>query len=187
MTHKPYIGFYFPLVAEYRRNRTKFEILRLGFKYKCGLLPTVCLVRVLLCLTLCNPMDYSPPGSPVHGISQASTLQWVAIPFSRGFSWPRDGTSISCIQFSSVQSLSHVWFFAIPWIAFCPSPTPWACSNSCPSSQWCHPTISSSVSFLLLPPSILPSTRVFSDESVLLIRWPKYWSFRSCWKNFFSN
>ena len=57
----------------------------------------------------------------------------------------------------------------------CPSPTPGACSNSCPSSRWCHPTISSSV--LLLPPSIFTSIRVFSNESVLPIRWPKYWSF----------
>ena len=55
----------------------------------------------------------------------------------------------------------------------CPSPTPRAYSNSCPSNHLilCCP--------LLLPPSIFPSIRVFSKESVLLIRWPKYWSF-SC-------
>ena len=58
----------------------------------------------------------------------------------------------------------------------CPSPTPGAYSNSCPLSRWCHPTISSSVS-PLLPPSIFPSSRVFSNESALHIRWPKYWSF----------
>ena len=58
----------------------------------------------------------------------------------------------------------------------CPSPSPGACSNSCPSSWWCHPTISFSVRLLLLP-SIFPSIRVFSNESVLRIRWPKYWSF----------
>ena len=58
----------------------------------------------------------------------------------------------------------------------CLSPTPWACSNSSPSSQWCHPTISSSVRPLLLPPSIFPSIRVFSNESILCIRWPNYWS-----------
>ena len=59
----------------------------------------------------------------------------------------------------------------------CPSPTPGAYSNSCPSSWWCHPTISSSV----IPFSSLlqsfPSIRVFSDESVLRIRWLKYWRF----------
>ena len=53
------------------------------------------------CPTLCNPMDCSPPGSSVHGISQARILEWVAIPFSSGSSWPRDQTlvsSISCID-----------------------------------------------------------------------------------------
>ena len=56
-------------------------------------------VRVLVaqsCLTLWDPMDYSPPGS-VHGILQAKILKWVAIPFSRGFSRPRDQTRVSCI------------------------------------------------------------------------------------------
>ena len=58
----------------------------------------------------------------------------------------------------------------------CPSPSLGVCSNSCLLSQWCHPTISSSVVRFLLP-SIFPSIRVFSSESVLRIRWPKYWSF----------
>ena len=42
------------------------------------------------CLTLCNPMDCSPPGSSAHGILQARILEWVDIPFSRGPSQPRD-------------------------------------------------------------------------------------------------
>ena len=42
------------------------------------------------CLTLHDPMDYSPPGSSVHGILQARTLEWVAMPFSRQSSPPRD-------------------------------------------------------------------------------------------------
>ena len=42
------------------------------------------------CLTLCDPMDCSPPGSSVHGILQARILEWVAISFSRGSSQPRD-------------------------------------------------------------------------------------------------
>ena len=50
------------------------------------------------------------------------------------------------------------------------------CSNSCPLSQWYHPAISSCRPLLLLP-WILPSFRVFSNESALHIRWPKYWSF----------
>ena len=57
----------------------------------------------------------------------------------------------------------------------CPSPTAGVHSDSHPSSQWCHPAISSSV-VLFLPP-IPPSIRVFSNESTLRMRWPEYWSF----------
>ena len=58
----------------------------------------------------------------------------------------------------------------------CPSPTPGVHPDSCPSSQWWHPAISSCRPLLLLPP-IPPSIRVFSNESTLCMRWPKYWSF----------
>ena len=50
-----------------------------------------------LSLTLRNPMDCSPPGSSVHGILQVKILKWVAFPFSRGSSQPRDQTQVSCI------------------------------------------------------------------------------------------
>ena len=167
-------------------------------------------------------MHHSLPGSSVHGIFQARILEWVAIPFSRGSSWPRDQSWVSSMpgQFfmsepqvalmvknlpanagdtreaasipgsgrspgvgnnSSVQSLSHVWLFVTPWTA---AHQP---SLSITNSQsllklmsiesvmppnhliLCHP--------LFLPPSIFASIRVFSKESVLHIRWPKYWSF----------
>ena len=49
------------------------------------------------CLTLCDPMDCSRPGSSVHGILQARILEWVAISFSRGSSRLRDRTQVSCI------------------------------------------------------------------------------------------
>ena len=49
------------------------------------------------CLTLCDPMGCSLPGSSVHGIFQARILEWVAISFSRGSSQPRDWTPLSCI------------------------------------------------------------------------------------------
>ena len=55
----------------------------------------------------------------------------------------------------------------------CPSPALKAYSNSFPSSQWCHPTTSFSV-VLLLPLSIFPGIKIFSNEMVLHIRWPKY-------------
>ena len=50
----------------------------------------------LSCLTLCHPMDCSPPGSSVHGILQTRILEWVAMHSSRGSYWPRNRTHISC-------------------------------------------------------------------------------------------
>ena len=59
-----------------------------------------------LCPTLCDPIDSSPPGSPVPGILQARTLEWVAISFSNAWKWK-----------VKVKSLSHVWLLATPWTA----------------------------------------------------------------------
>ena len=56
----------------------------------------MCLVTQL-CLTLCNPMDYSPPGSTVHELLQARILEWIVFPFSRESSWSRDQIWVSCI------------------------------------------------------------------------------------------
>ena len=53
------------------------------------------------CPTLCDPMDCSPPSSSVRGILQARLLEWVAISSSRGSSWPRDWTCVSCISASA--------------------------------------------------------------------------------------
>ena len=58
-----------------------------------------------------------------------------------------------------------------------PSQTPGLYSNSCPSSQWCHPNHLILCHPLLLLPPIPPSIRVFSNESTLCMRWPKHWSF----------
>ena len=58
---------------------------------------TIVAVELLSCLTLCDPMDYSLPGFSLLGIFQARILEWVAISFSKGFSWPRDGSRVSCI------------------------------------------------------------------------------------------
>ena len=57
----------------------------------------MCAQSLKSCLTLWDPMDCSPPTSSVHGILQARILQWVAMSFSRGSSWPRGQTCISCI------------------------------------------------------------------------------------------
>ena len=63
---------------------------------------------LLLCPTLCQPMDYSPPGSSVHGILQARILEWVAMPSSRGSSQPRDWTCVSYISCIGRQVLYHL-------------------------------------------------------------------------------
>ena len=83
-------------------------------------------------------------------------------------------------QFSSVQSLSQVRLSVTSWTtahqASLPITNSGSFPNSCPSNQWCHPTVSSSV----IPFSSclnLSSIRVFSNESALRIRCPKYWSF----------
>ena len=94
------------------------------------------------------------------------------------------------LYFNSVQSLSHVRLFATPWIAarqaFLSSTNSWSLLKLMsiklvmPSNHLilCHP--------LLLLPSSLPSIRVFSNESVLHIRWPKYWSFSISLSNEYS-
>ena len=64
------------------------------------------------CPTMCKPTDGSPPGSAVHGILQARILEWVAIPFSRGSSQPRNWTQVSCIV---------IRFFTV-WVANMMSP-----------------------------------------------------------------
>ena len=93
------------------------------------------------------------------------------------------GYKFSSVQFSLVQSLTHVWLFATPWTAARQASlsitSSWSLlklmsiESVMPSNHLilCHP--------LLLPPSIFPSIWVFSNESVLCIRWPKYWSFSS--------
>ena len=58
------------------------------------------------CPTLCDPIDGSPPGSPIPGILQARTLEWVAISFPNAWEWKVKG-----------KSLSRVWLLATPWTA----------------------------------------------------------------------
>ena len=202
-------------------------------------------------------MDCSPPGSSVHGILQAIILEWFGISFSRGSSWPRDQTWVSCmagrffnaeilgklgssymslqihsgcyflslpslwilfyyiakiyknssipsesiwqynilskittlilivlickilkrassVQFSSVQSFSHVQLFATPWIAACQASLSITNSQSPPKLMCIEAVMPSNHVILcrplLLLPSIFPSIRVFSNESAFAIR-----------------
>ena len=66
------------------------------------------------CLTLCDPIDLSPPGSPVPGILQARTLEWVAISFTNAWKWKVKVKSLSCVR---------------------PSPTPWTAAYQAPLSM----------------------------------------------------
>ena len=69
------------------------------------------------CLTLCDPVDCSPPDSSVHGISQARIMEWVAISFSRGSSQPRDRTQFSCIAGRFFTSWTKRRLFRVLWTA----------------------------------------------------------------------
>ena len=144
-----------------------------------------------LCLPFCSPRDCNLPASSVHGIFQTRILERVAISSSRGSSQLRGQTCISyascigrrplCHLGRDIQSGGSVQFSrsvvsdsVTPWTAACQVSLSITYSRSLsvmPSNHLilCRP--------LLLLPSIFPSIRVFSNESVLCIRWPKYWSF----------
>ena len=85
---------------------------------------------------------------------------------------------INSVQFSRSVVSNSLWPQGLQQTRPpCPSPTPGTCSNSRPLSRWLRPNHFILCCPLLLPPSIIPSIRVFSNESVLCSRWPKYWSF----------
>ena len=79
-----------------------------------------------LCLTLCDPMDCSPPGSSIHRVFQAKILEWVAISFSKRPSWPRDWTQVFRIidrHFTIWTTREAHWQVGInPWQGFCHKP-----------------------------------------------------------------
>ena len=157
----------------------------------------VCLVAQLR-LTLCDPMDCSPPGSSVRGDSPGKNTGVVTMPSSMGSSQPRDQTWVSNVShitgiFLTVwapgkphyiyrESLSVQSFrlFVTKWIVAHQASL--SITNSWSSLKLMsielvmpfNPVILCCPFFL---PSVFPSIRAFSNESVLHIRWPKYWSF----------
>ena len=159
-----------------------------------------CCLVTKSCLTLWDSMNYSPPGFSVLWTSQSRILEWFAISVSRGYSRPRDWNHITCIVrqllyhwatwealynlglFSSVQLLSHVWLFAMPWTTACQASLSITNSRSPPKPMSIELVMPSNhlilCRLLLLLPSIFPSISHFSNESALLIRWPKYWEFQ---------
>jgi len=122
---------------------------------------------------LCDPMHSSTPGfrpSLSSGVAQTH-IHWFSDAIQPSHSMSPSVQFSHSVMSDSLQlhGLQHA---KLP----CPSPMLGAYSNSYPPSQWCHPTISSCHPLLLLP-SIFPSIRVFPNELVLCLRWPKYWSF----------
>ena len=116
-------------------------------------------------------MDHSLPGSSVHGTSEARILEWVAISCSRGSSWLRDWTYVSCTGGQSIfwfllfshsvtshslqpHGLQHA---KLPY----PSLSPRAWSNSCSLCRWCHPAISSFVIPFSSCPQSFPASGSF--------------------------
>ena len=122
-----------------------------------------------------RPVDCSPPSSSVHGILQARILEWVAISFSKYIIWP----SLKDLQFSLVtQSCLTLWD---PMDYSTPGFLSITNSQSLLKLMSMELVMPSNHLILCCPlpllPSIFPSIRVFSNESVLRIRWPKYYSF----------
>ena len=109
------------MLINYSCQNTEFESERpASYKYQfASIIKDRCIwinamtLKVLAaqsCLTLCDSMDCNPPGSLVHGILQARILEWISIPFSRGSSWPKDQTLVSCITgvFFTISRMQNI-------------------------------------------------------------------------------
>ena len=84
----------------------------------------------------------------------------------------------SSVQFSRSVLTHSLWPHGLQYARLpCPSPTPGAYSNSCPSSRWCHPTISSFVVHFSSHLQSFPAWGSFPVSQFFCIRWPKYWRF----------
>ena len=90
----------------------------MDLKVICILVNEMCAKLFQSCLTLCDSMDCSPPGSSVHGILQARILEWVAMPSSRGSSLPRDRTLslMSPERAGRFFTVSATWEVQMNWV-----------------------------------------------------------------------
>ena len=140
------------------------------------------------CPTLCDPVDCSRPGFPVHHHLPEFTQTHIMS------QWCYPNISFSVVPFSSClqcflatgsfpMSQLFAWphgLFVTPWAEHtrlpCPSLSPKVFSNPCPFSRWCHPTISSSTAFSFCFQSF-PASASFAMSQQFAIRWPKYWNF----------
>ena len=119
-----------------------------------------------ICCCGCDSVAKSFPTLQSHGLQHIRLLCLTLSQFSS-------------VQFSRSVVSNSLWPHGLQHTRLpCPSLTPGAYSNSCPLSQWVTPSNHLILCRpLLFPPSIFPSSRVFSNESVSSIRWPRYWSF----------
>ena len=149
------------------------------------------------CLTLCEPMDHSPTDSSVHGLLQAE--YWSGLPFPTPGDLPNPGIqpeSLTCPGLAGGFFTTSATWEEIPSVQFSrsfvsDSATPGIAAHQASLSITNSQSLLKFISIesvmpsnhlilcrpLLLLPSIFPSIRVFSKESVLCIRWPKFWSF----------
>ena len=141
-----------------------------------------CMLNHISCVWLCKPMDYSSPGSSVHGIFQARMLERVAISSSRGSSQFSDQNYVSCTSCIDGRILyllhhldvepsvmsdalqSHGLQHARPP---CPSPSPRVCPSSCSLHRWSHLAISSSDSLFSFSPQSFSASGTISMSRLL--------------------
>ena len=103
------------IFSSYPNSFAKFSDPNLSAKSACFWLWNWKVKVIRWCPTLCNPMDCSLPGSSIHGILQSRIFEWVAIPFCRGSSQPKDQTQVSCIAGKSFT----VWVVREALHCFC--------------------------------------------------------------------
>ena len=130
------------------------------------------LIAVLICISLIiSDIEYFKNVFSIHLYSRETS--------TASLTMLKPLTVFSSVRFRHSVVSNSLWPHGLQHARLlCPSPTPRVYSNSCPSSQWCHPTISFFVVRFSSCLQSFPSISVFSNESVLCIRWPKYWSFR---------
>ena len=125
----------------------------------------------LTSLPINNSLPPPNPWSSLVYFTSSASLSSILLSFSPSLA------PCCCSLFSYSVVLDYLWPHGLQHTRPPCPPSPRVRSNSCPLSQWCHPTISSAVSPFFFCPSVFPSIRFFSKESALCIRWPKYWSF----------
>ena len=115
----PLIKYVYMEVALLRQCYSKWRIILISslknsqVKYVCACMHVKSLQS---CVTLCDSMDCSPPGSSVHGVLQVRILEWVVIPFSRGSSRPRDQAHVSYVSCIGRWVLYHFWFISFMFL-----------------------------------------------------------------------